>query len=230
MEWINENIWTLILACLGIFIVTTIIMGRIAQAFITEAPERKKFSIFRLEFPGSDAQLTKLVLQLGSSSKKAVRAHLLVDYIFMMGVYPGIALLCYKTFLVLNETQPVAAYIILAMGGLQIIAFACDVIENIMLLRKLSNVNSWNNQSHQTFSKLVFYKFTIALFALASTFCSWMYMWFSNMIPKPFVNGVAIAVAVLILYIMVKALINRRKRRIKERRDVTLVAQAINPN
>jgi hypothetical protein len=228
MEWINSHLWTLFFICLGVVLLSFMIMNRLGKRFVTMAPDNKKFSVFRLEFPGSDAQLSKLVLQMSGETKSAVRAHLFVDYFFMLGAYPAIAILCYKTALVLDNSHPAASIFLLIMASIQVIAFAFDATENIMLLRKLANISSWNEESHERYSKIVFYKFMIALFALATVGCSWIYMWLIHLIPWRFVKGVSIAAAIAILYVIGMALYARIKRRAKERRELLIARQMLN--
>lgn len=191
-------------------------------------PEQKKFSIFRLEFPGSDAQLTRLVELMNDTTKQAVRRHLRVDFLFMIGAYIGIGILCYKTFLLLHDTHPEASYFLLLMAVLQLVAFACDASENILLLKKLNNISSWNEATHERFSKIVFYKFMIALLGLATVVCSWVYMWLIHLIGLRYVKGVSIAVAIFILYIMIKALYRKRQRQSKEKQELLAGRQMIN--
>jgi hypothetical protein len=228
MEWLNDNLWTIFLVCMILFIVTTLIMKRIARRFVTIPPASKKFSIFRLEFPGSNAQLSSLVLQMSPVTKSSVRAHLYVDYFFMLAIYPAIAIVCYKTGLALYNSHTAAAYFLFLMAAVQLVAFACDAIENIMLLQKLENIESWTEQSHERFSKIVFYKFMIALFALATVGCCWIYMWLVHLIPVKFVQWVIIGAVIMIAYIIGKAVYKRVQRRAKERHELRLGKQLIN--
>jgi hypothetical protein len=228
MEWLTNNLWSIFIACIILFIVTTLIMKRIATRFVTNPPASKKFSIFRLEFPGSNAQLSSLVLQMSPATKNSVRAHLYVDYIFMLAVYPAIGILCYKTGFALHESHTAAAYFLYFMAALQLVAFACDAIENMMLLRKLADIQSWSERSHERFSKIVFYKFMIALFAFATVGCCWIYMWLVHLIPVIYVQWVVIGGTIMIVYITGRAVYRRVQRRVKERHELHLAKQIIN--
>ena len=71
------------------------------------------------------------------SVKSALGYHLSFDFIFMIGVYAGIAALCMMARE--KRTNELIRKILLIAAFLQIIAFGCDIIQNYYLLKWLYN-------------------------------------------------------------------------------------------
>lgn len=177
MELIEQNWWMLFLACLFIFLSTGIWMQRIANGFII-LPANLKFSMFELELPASESSLRKLILQMDDKVKGSVRRQLLVDYIFMLGCYVGIALLCYKTSM---KMVAVGKYIFLGLAALQVISWICDIVENIYLFDQLKNTSTElsekSSSGYRFFQFLVKTKFILAFVGAICSLFGLLYFW-----------------------------------------------------
>jgi hypothetical protein len=70
---------------------------------------------------------------LDGQVKTIVRYHLAFDFAFMAGVYPGIATLC----LMAREksVSSILKKVLLVLALLQLVAWGCDVYENLCLLK-----------------------------------------------------------------------------------------------
>jgi len=119
------------------------------------------FSILNLELPESR---TELVLLLRNARYPGmVRAHLWVDFGFMLGCYPFLALLCW------TAAQPyrgLVRVLLLTVAAAQALAFAFDVWENVQLLQWQRDVLAVPAEL-DGFKTMVLAKFGIALGGLA---------------------------------------------------------------
>lgn len=218
MPQIQVNLYVLFLPFLAIFIVTTIMMARIAKKFITK--NNRPFSIFNLEFPGSDENLSSLVLKMNDDVKQSVKKHLYVDYVFMAGVYPGIAILCFIA--AGAADSEIGSKILLAMGWLQIVPWICDIIENIILLKKINHPLPIKENLYRLLKYLVGTKFFIAVLGVISTIFSLVYIWLIGGIPEGITQIIMSLTGIVILVILIFALIRRAKRHKLEREEKRL--------
>lgn len=81
--------------------------------------------------------VTAILAGLNDQVKTILRYHLSFDYAFMAGVYTGIVALC----MMASEkiTRAVGKKILLVLAGLQVVALACDIVENVYLLKWIRN-------------------------------------------------------------------------------------------
>lgn len=204
-------------------------MGKLAKGFYTTIPAGRTFSIFNLEFPGSDEALTSLVLRMNKDVKTKVRKHLLIDYLFMLGAYPAIAILCFITSNYLSADSKLGSSILIIMGIAQVIPWLFDIIQNWMLLQKLKKPISPIGGTYRFFKYIVGIKFFVALTAITSALFVTIYLW---LIGGFSVNTTLIFSglgAVFILIMLVKAVIKHYKRK-KEERLAMAIAQSMLPN
>lgn len=117
------------------------------------------FSIIGLEISYSKEKVSAILAGIDVSVKNILRYHLAFDFAFMAGVYPGIAALC----MIAREKSKnnILRNTLLALASLQTIAFACDVFENICLLKWIKNPVI--GAGFSTYHVLVITKWIIAL-------------------------------------------------------------------
>jgi hypothetical protein len=157
-----------------LLLIAAIWMRALARHFFFRDKDglRRVFSIFDLQFPVSDKELTQMIGNMLPGVVKAVRLHLWVDFLFMAGFYPTIALLC----IILGYKTGNGVYFFWLMGALQGVAWICDISENIWLLRKLRKPGP--NKQFRTYSFFVYTKFILAYagwgVALPVAFYFWM--------------------------------------------------------
>jgi len=172
--------------------------------------------IFNLEFPGSDDALTSLILRMDQGVRKEVKKHLLVDYLFMLGTYPGIAILCFIAARSVYADSHLGSNILHIAGMSQIVAWLCDAIENRMLLQKLKKPVPPNEATYNFFKWIVGIKFFIALTAITSTIFTMLYIWLIGGFPVRVTLVFSALVVAFIVFRIVKAIDAHYKRKRQE--------------
>lgn len=124
----------ILLFCLGIFIGSAFCMKWMENDFLYIG---KIFTIIGLEITYPKERIVEIFMGIEPSVKTILGYHLSFDFIFMMGVYPGIAAICMMARE--KRTNELVRKILLIAALLQIIAFTCDIIENYYLLKWLHN-------------------------------------------------------------------------------------------
>src|SRR5438045_8644557 len=121
---------SLFLFCFGLAVATTFIMEWLASDFWLND---QKFSILGLELFYSKRQVLTVLTQIKQPARIALNYQLVFDFVFMAGVYPGIASLCMMT----REriTGKSLRNILYALAMLQPVAWAFDIVENSYLLK-----------------------------------------------------------------------------------------------
>ena len=131
-SFVNWN--RLFLFCLGLFLASSFAMKWMETDFIYN---NEPISIFGLELFYPKEKIISIFSGINDKVKTALGYHLYFDFIFMAGVYPGIACLC------MMATQKVKKKwlmrVLFTLAFLQLIAWAFDIIENYHLLKWLKN-------------------------------------------------------------------------------------------
>ncbi|UYQ95059.1 hypothetical protein MKQ68_08120 [Chitinophaga horti] len=174
----TANLWFYFAICFTLFLITSYVMSRIAKQFcICKAGANVPFSIMDLELPVSERELVNMVLTMPDTAKRAVRRHLAADYLFMLAVYPGIALLCC---IAADRMKPsVGAWFFWALAALQIVPWLFDVMENSYLARKLNKpvVDEQRPKAFHRFVWRVQAKFVIAVTGAITAVFALLYYW-----------------------------------------------------
>ncbi|RPD39668.1 hypothetical protein [Chitinophaga barathri] len=159
-----------------ILLITAIWMTKIARRFFFRDRDglRRIFNILDLEFPVSDAELAGMIQNMLPGVRKAVRLHLWVDFLFMLGFYPFTAMLC----LIIGYKTGIGAYFYSMMAALQGVAWGCDILENIYLLRKLRKPEP--GKQFGTYSFFVYTKFILCYAGLGVTLPVAFYFWMTG--------------------------------------------------
>ncbi len=120
--------------CFGLFAGSAFCMKWMEGDFISQD---SKFSIIGLEISYSREKVQEVLAGLNDKGKTILSYHLYFDFAFMTGVYLGIMSLCmmarYK------QVNVIFKNLLLVLTLLQIIAFVCDITENVYLLSWLKN-------------------------------------------------------------------------------------------
>lgn len=126
----SKNLQKVFLACLGLFVATAFCMKWMEGDLIQNG---EKFSVIGLEITYSKEKVTAILSGLTDHVKTILRYHLSFDFVFMLGVYPGIATLC----LMAKEhyTGTSLKKVLSVFAALQLIAWGCDILENYCLLK-----------------------------------------------------------------------------------------------
>jgi hypothetical protein len=130
----SKNLQYICLCCLGLFAGTSICMKMLESEFIFKD---EKFSIIGLELTYSREKVAAILAGIDPIVKSALRYQLYFDFIFMFGVYPGIATLC---LMARNKAESVQVKKVLCLlATLQLMAWVCDILENYSLLKWINH-------------------------------------------------------------------------------------------
>ncbi len=230
MPYINNlKLGLLFLLFFAIFLIAAIIMRKLSKGFYTIIPAGRTFSIFNLEFPGSDEALTSLVLRMNNDVKMKVRKHLIVDYLFMLGAYPAIAILCFITSNYLSADSKSGSSILIIMGVAQVIPWLFDIIQNWILLQKLKKPIQPMPGTYRFFKYIVGIKLFITLTAINSALFINIYLWLIGGFSVKTILIFSGLGAAFILFMLVKAAVNHYKRK-KEEQLTLAIARSMLPN
>ena len=123
--------------CLGLSIAGTFAMKWIESDLIYKGG---KISIFGLELFYSKEKIIEIFSGIDDKVRTILSYHLSFDFIFMAGVYPGIACLCMMAVQKIKSKNPIAIVstrILVLMAAIQAIAWGFDIVENYYLLKWL---------------------------------------------------------------------------------------------
>lgn len=134
MKYGNKTWQKLFLFCLGLFIAAGICMKWMEGDFIHND---SLFTIIGLEITYPEDKVVHLLSGLDDKVKTILHFHLLFDFVFMAGVFPGIASLC----MIARQkfTNGLLKRFFLAMAIMQLLAWGCDIYENLSLLKWLKD-------------------------------------------------------------------------------------------
>ncbi len=131
----NHKTWKgVFLFSLGLFTATAFCMKWMEGDFLQNG---QKFTIIGLEISYTKEKVAGILAGLDEHIKTILRYHLSFDFVFMAGVYPGIAALC---MMARDRSAGVLIRkILLAFALLQMVAWGCDIFENCYLLKWIKN-------------------------------------------------------------------------------------------
>ena len=155
----NINRWSkLFLFCLGLFIAGAFTMKWMEPDLIYN---NEQISIFGLELFYPKEKIVEIFSGINEKVKTILGYHLSFDFIFMAGVYPGIACLCMMA--MANTKQPGLAKLLFVLACFQLFAWTFDIIENFYLLKWLKEPVI--NNEFGFYHVVVYAKWIIALSA-----------------------------------------------------------------
>jgi hypothetical protein len=124
-KWQKLFLWSF-----GLFAGTAFCMKWMEKDFIENG---QPFTIIGLEISYSKEKIVSILSGIDEKVKTILRYHLSFDFLFMAGVYPGIASLC---MIVRNKFRTRSVKnLLLTFAVLQTAAWGCDIYENICLLQ-----------------------------------------------------------------------------------------------
>jgi len=115
---------------LGITLGSAICMKWMEGQFLYEG---KIFTILGLELQYPAEQMSTLLSGIEEPVKSLLRFHLRFDFVFMAGVYPGIAILC--LWAAVRTPNPRYRKILQGFAMLQALAWYSDIRENLFLFQ-----------------------------------------------------------------------------------------------
>lgn len=180
-EYLNN--WLLFTVAFTLLLVVSFIMQQQSKHFYTQDVIVKKFSIMELELPATSKELYNIITGLfrlpadkSRRSLNALRGQLWIDFLFMPLAYGCIFLLCWR---VANKMHTAAGYIVfMAFAVGQIIAWICDIFENIFLLSQLKpNVKEMSERRHQWYLRMEAVKWGLSVIAAVCSISAVCYFW-----------------------------------------------------
>lgn len=145
----------LFLFSLGLFAATAFCMKWMEGDFIQNG---QTFTVIGLELTYPKEKMTTILSGIDEHVKTILRYHLTFDFVFMAGVYPGIAALC---MMARKKHRNAIGNILVALAVLQLVAWGADIYENSCLLKWIRDPASINNFG--TYHLVVYAKWIIAL-------------------------------------------------------------------
>jgi hypothetical protein len=155
---LNNNRWKpLFLFCLGLAMASAFCMKWMEQDFIVGT---EKFSIMGLELFYPLEKVETILKGLDARVSTILRYHLYFDFVFMAGIFPGIAALCRMARK--RAGTKTLKNILASLAILQLLAWALDITENCYLLGWLKDPDIDANDL-MLFHIIVAIKWVIAL-------------------------------------------------------------------
>ena len=93
----------------------------------------EKFTILGLELFYPAKKVAVILSGIDPQVRTILRYHLVFDFAFMAGVYPGITALCMMASV--NKIAVITKRILFIAAFLQLLAWGCDIVENYFLLK-----------------------------------------------------------------------------------------------
>jgi hypothetical protein len=154
---VKPNRWKpLFLFCLGLFIAAAFCMKWMENDLLVNG---EKFTIMGLELFYPKEKIIAIMTGLDERVRTILRYHLHFDFVFMAGVFPGIASLC---MMARRKSSPgLFRNILLVLAILQPAAWAGDIYENLSLLKWIDN--PIDGDEFATYHVIVAAKWIIAL-------------------------------------------------------------------
>lgn len=157
---INNKHWKhLILWCLGIILGSAFCMKWIEKDFLLN---NEVFTIIGLELTYSKERVVHILSSITPEVKSVLKYHLIFDFIFMIGVFPGIASIC--MYARSGYSNRLIRKVLLIAALFQFLALGCDIFENLCLLNWLSKPIIGTNE-FEFFHIIVSTKWSIAILA-----------------------------------------------------------------
>lgn len=207
MEVLIQDGWMWFCITFGLMLVIVLIMHQQSRSFYTKDVVVRKFGILDLELPASAQELVNVIkgiflLPADQSQKtvKALKRHLYMDFIFMPAAYGSIFLLCYMA---AEKMSNLGHPVFLTLAWLQIIAWLCNIIENIYLLKKLNpGVTRSKPAIHSAYQAIEIIKWSLALTGLVCSVFGFFYFWLVGKYPYISLHYLVIIIAEVLLFII----------------------------
>jgi len=161
MQTIPENYYrwrTVFLICLGVFAGTAFCMKWMERDLLYNGD---LFTVIGLEISYPKEKVAAIFAGIDDPVKNILRYHLSFDFAFMCGVYPGICALCMMAGL--KQRHPLLRRVLLFLAMLQAAAFACDIMENCLLLKWMRSPGQISQ--FEWYHGIVLFKWVVAVTA-----------------------------------------------------------------
>ena len=208
--------WPIFCIIFGVILLLAFMMHLQSNQFYTLDVVKRKFSRIELELPSTPAQIViiikglyQLPAQDAATTIRALKAHLKIDFIVMPLVYGAIGLLCWR---VANKAAiPLVVNFFMAITYLQVLAWLCDVIENIYLLNKIKpSVTASSAAVHKAYVIMEWVKWGIVLIGTTSAIATICYFWLTGNYQSQTLIYVLIVLVEIIIFILATQFSNKK--------------------
>ncbi len=162
---INYNRWRkILLIALGIAIGSAFCMKWMESDFLANG---QKFTIPGLELFYPAEKMTTIFNGMDNQVRTILGYHLAFDFVFMAGVYSCITILCIMA--TEKTSVKILKLLLIILASFQLIAWGCDIAENLYLLKWLKNSpfkKEISQQELNNFHLIVGVKWIIALLGI----------------------------------------------------------------
>ena len=180
-----HNGWMWFCISFAVMLSVALIMKIQSRNFYTNDVVIRKFTMMDLELPASAREIVNLIKGIYLLPSKGIqktlrslKGQLYADFIFMPAAYGSIFLLCMQVSL---KTSSTAHWILAIIAWLQVMAWLCDIIENIYLLNKIRpDVVVSGNAIHNAYTILEFIKWSIILTGVICSVFALLYFWLAG--------------------------------------------------
>jgi hypothetical protein len=218
--------WMYLCISFGAMLLVSLIMNLQKNHFFTLHVFVRKFGLLDLQSPATPLELAvyingifALPKKLRDSSLRALKGNLFLDFLLMPLAYVSIFLLCMQISMKLTS----AGHILFAiLAWAQIIPWACDIIENIYLLKKIHpDAKPSKSFVHFCFQINEVLKWTFSLGAVVLCISTLAYFWLSGRYFYDSLHFILIILAEIVLFFIFKKLTTKNPKIILDQyRDV----------
>lgn len=207
MEVVLQAGWLWFCITFGLTLFIALLMHQQSRFFYTRDVVVRKFSMMDLQLPSSAQELVNLIRGIfllppeeAQKSIRALKGQLYLDFILMPAVYCSIFLLCYMASAKMSNFGH-AVFVCLAW--LQLIAWLCDIIENIYLLKKLSPGTVASKPAiHKAYQALELAKWGIKLTGIVCSVFGFFYFWLVGSYLGVSLHYLVIIIAEILLFVI----------------------------
>jgi hypothetical protein len=224
MKFIIDIPNTLLWFCVasGIAFILSIFMEKFGKHLRTRIGTFREFGILDLEFPSNCKEIPSIINGIKKLPEAAqqtrVRKSLLgilyLDFLFMPAIYGALFLICMLV-AVKSHVFPKEQYFFAGLAWAQLLAWACDIFENICLLwclRKKDLGAALPQRLHLTYIIIVWVKWAIALIGGVSAFMMLVYFWLKGNYNTASLNWLGIFIGAILLSLIIRSISQSKKK------------------
>lgn len=180
-------------------------MNALGSKFKTVVRIERSFSILDLEFAGTSKELTLILKGIKRLSDpldtkrcmQALKWQLYIDFLFMLTLYPLIAMMCIKVAMKMSNWGD-NLYFYLAAA--QLLPFIFDIAENVYLLKKINTPILSKTRVYNIYKNVVLAKWLVALAGFICSAFGLLYFWVAGRFQPSTIRVPVILVLIVIAW------------------------------
>lgn len=220
-----QNTWFLFAISFAIAMGLAFVKKKISSHFIIHSPTERRFSIFDLQFPGSENRLTNFINHMSEPVKIKLKKLLILQYFFSFFSFTWIAILTYLTAIHINSAT--GYIILLSLMFAQPVAFVLQLMVNTMLLKKVKHPAK-PVKLFKAINHLSAVSYVLGIAAITFVFFSFLFLWLTGLLSRNFIEIFTIILLLLTClfygFVIIKLRIENRKMK-EEQKDFSASLQ-----